>query len=436
VWEKTSDRIFNYAAARDTTIHWAYFNNQKPTGGTVVAVEAMLTWQMKTDGLEKLGLFDRSLGDKIVIDGAKAWDISNPIEMNYVPLLGAWVGQQSFKKTPGAVLEYKAVLLWDASRVDATSSYYLPGLDLTVPLQYWEEPAVTGTGNRNYTYTDQANQMVPGDLGFDFQFFNGLPVEGVIETPITITFSVNMAPATDIATNPSNPLFRPGVDSVWVQFYGCLLPLTQGDGLYTNTPFLLQDVDGDLVYTGSLSLIPPVPYDVGYRVNYSSETGATIQNGGGFGKGRSYYQYIHPVSISGDGTISWPSEFSYPTVQWTNSNLTVEDPPDLWTPMSVRPLDDPSLVNTFHLSQNYPNPFNPQTTIQYSIAEKSAVQMDVYNLMGQQVAILVDKQQSQGSYSVQWNGRDRSGEQAPSGVYFIKMTAGSFKNLRKIMLIR
>jgi len=434
IWESVSNRSFQYTSAEDTTIHWVYFNNQKPTGGNIVT--ATLTWQVKTEGLEKLGLFDRGLGDRIVIDGAKAWDVANAIELNYVPLLQRWVGEESFTKAPGAVLEYKTVLLWHESRVDPASPNYLPGLDLTVPLQYWEEPSVTGTGNRNYTYTDQIEQMIPGDLGFEYQFFNGLPVEGVIETPLTVTFNIDMTPATDIATNPSNPLFRPGMDTVWVQFYGCVLPLTQGDGLYTNTPLLLEDKDGDLIYSGSLPLTPPVPYDVGYRVNYSTETGAIIQNGGGFTRGRSYYQFVHPSKVNSDGTIEWPAEFSFPVLAWMNSDLTVEDPPDLWTPMAVETGHNPAEVATFELAQNYPNPFNPTTTIYYQVAEKAPVRISVYNLMGQMVTTLVDQQQVPGTYSIQWNGKNLQGNEVSSGVYFVRMVAGSYEQIIKMMLVR
>ncbi|MBN1780168.1 T9SS type A sorting domain-containing protein [bacterium] len=433
VWESTPNRFFQYSAPVDTTILWSYFNNQKPTGGNIV--EATLTWQVKTDGLEKLGLFDRSLGEHIIIDGAKAWDTENAIEMNYVPLLQLWMGQEPFIKAPGATLEYKTVIIWDDSRVDPASPNYLPGLDLEVPLQYWEEPCVNGSGNRNYVYTDQTDQAVPGDFGLDWQYFNGLPAEGVIETPITVTFSIDMTPAMDIATNPSNPLFRPGIDTVWVQFYGCLLPLTQGDGIYTNTPFQLDDTDGDLIYSGSLPLIPPVPFDVGFRVNYSSETGAVIQNGGGFQRGRSYYQFVHPTAVNADGTIEWPAQFDFPVLEWMDSDLTVEDPPDLWTAATDVETAYES-GPTFRLAQNFPNPFNPETTVPYEVARKSHVCICVHNLNGQVVKTLVNTDQQAGDYSVTWNGTDAAGRAVSTGIYFIRMTAESYERVQKITLLR
>jgi hypothetical protein len=433
-WESTPNRVFTYSGAKDTTIHWAYFNDQKPSGGNLV--EAVLTWRVKTDGLEKLGFFDRSLGERIVIDGATGWDVANAIEMNYVPLLQLWLGQETFTKAPGASFEYKPVLLWDDSRVDSNSPNYIPGLDLTSPLQYWEESATTGSGNRLYDYTNQTEQSMPGDFGFEYQYFNGLPAEGVIETPITLTFSIDMTPATDVNTNPSNPLFRPGVDSCEISFLGCLMPLTQGYGIYTNSKVVnLDDPEGDLIYTGSWELTPPTTFAAGFRVNYTSETG-TISNGGGFGKGRTYYQFVHPNAVNADGTIQWPSEFSFPVLQWMDSDLTVEDPPDLWTPTDVQ-LENNSLgAQTFKLAQNYPNPFNPATTINYQVAKKSHVQISIYNMTGQLVKTLVNEQQNRGEYSVQWNGKDHRGNDLPTGVYIAKMVADSYEQTMKMMLIR
>ena len=433
-WESRPNRYFRYSGPVDTTLNWVYFNDQKPTGGNVV--EATVTWQVKTDGLEKLGVFSRTVGDRVVLDGARAWDINNPIVLNYVPLLKLWVAQETFIKAPGAQLEYKYVLLWDDSRANPSSPNYLRGLDLTPPIRYWEEPCVTGSGNRYYTYGSQTQQMVPGDYKFDWHYFNGLPPEGVIETPMDLTFNVDMTPATRQETNPSNPLFRPGLDTVWVQFMGCLMPLTQGDGIYNNKPIMLSDPDGDMIYSATIHLNPPFPFDVGYRVTYSTATGARIQNGGGFTKGRSYWQFIRPVAVHADGTIEWPSEYSLPVVPWKDSNLLVEDPPDLWTPTAVKDQTGSVPPVAFRLEQNYPNPFNPVTTIRYAVAKDSPVRIEVFNLRGERVRTLVDSRMTPGRYAVQWDGRDDHGRQLSSGVFLVKMVAGSFTQVRKVTLVK
>ncbi len=85
----------------------------------------------------------------------------------------------------------------------------------------------------------------------------------------------------------------------------------------------------------------------------------------------------------------------------------------------------------FALEQNYPNPFNPSTTIRYSLAAESRVSLKVYNSVGQQVKTLVQASQPAGFYSVPLSASDLS-----SGVYFYILEAGSFKSVKKLMLVK
>jgi hypothetical protein len=89
----------------------------------------------------------------------------------------------------------------------------------------------------------------------------------------------------------------------------------------------------------------------------------------------------------------------------------------------------------FYLDSNYPNPFNPETTIRYCLAEKSHVTLSVYDIKGREVAILVDGEQETGHHQVQWSGITKNGI-APSGVYLYRIRAGSFQDVRKMILIR
>lgn len=84
--------------------------------------------------------------------------------------------------------------------------------------------------------------------------------------------------------------------------------------------------------------------------------------------------------------------------------------------------DDETLPYQYGLLQNYPNPFNPTTTISFSLAERSDVRLAVYNLLGQEVALLVDRQMSAGEYSVEFGGSP-SGLPLSSGVYFARLDA-------------
>ena len=95
-----------------------------------------------------------------------------------------------------------------------------------------------------------------------------------------------------------------------------------------------------------------------------------------------------------------------------------------------------NLPLSFTLQQNYPNPFNPTTTINYSIAKPEAVKLTVYNMLGQNVAELVNKQQQAGNYSIVWDATDGNGLRMSSGVYFFRIEAGSFVQVNKMILLK
>lgn len=99
-------------------------------------------------------------------------------------------------------------------------------------------------------------------------------------------------------------------------------------------------------------------------------------------------------------------------------------------------LSDTTIPKKFELFQNYPNPFNPTTTIQYRLPKASQVKLVIYNLLGHHVAILVDEQQSVGTYSVEWKGKDNSGREVASGVYLYRLEAIEFIQVRKLVLLR
>ena len=96
---------------------------------------------------------------------------------------------------------------------------------------------------------------------------------------------------------------------------------------------------------------------------------------------------------------------------------------------SVEQIDQ--LPNGFALSQNYPNPFNPSTKINFSIPQRDYVSLKVYNVLGQQVAELINKNMETGTYSVDFNASN-----LPSGVYVYTLSAGSTKLSNKMMLIK
>lgn len=90
-----------------------------------------------------------------------------------------------------------------------------------------------------------------------------------------------------------------------------------------------------------------------------------------------------------------------------------------------------SLLSGYSLSQNYPNPFNPTTVIKYKLGERGYVKLSVINILGQEVAVLVNKEQKAGSYKIDFNAKGLS-----SGVYIYRLTVGAFNESKKMILIR
>ena len=102
----------------------------------------------------------------------------------------------------------------------------------------------------------------------------------------------------------------------------------------------------------------------------------------------------------------------------------------------VTDTDGPAPRYRYSLGQNYPNPFNPVTSIDYSLGEKSHVSITVYSVDGRKINTLVDGIRNAGKHSVKWYGKDSSGNQLASGIYFIRYQAGSHGFTRKAVLLR
>jgi hypothetical protein len=96
----------------------------------------------------------------------------------------------------------------------------------------------------------------------------------------------------------------------------------------------------------------------------------------------------------------------------------------------------PAIPDQAELEQNFPNPFNPQTTIRFTLTRRQSVKITVYNILGQKVAALADRDYDAGQHSVAWNGRDDSGRQAASGIYLYQIKSEQLTKSRKMILLR
>jgi len=107
----------------------------------------------------------------------------------------------------------------------------------------------------------------------------------------------------------------------------------------------------------------------------------------------------------------------------------------LWTwigdKMSVDDVRDASVASSFTLMQNYPNPFNPSTKITYTLEHPELVSLKIYDMLGREVAELVNQSETAGSHTVTFNAANLA-----SGMYCYKLEAGSFRSIKKLMLVK
>jgi hypothetical protein len=204
---------------------------------------------------------------------------------------------------------------------------------------------------------------------------------------------------------------------------------------------------------------------MGFYLNVHDPMGESMMGGrfgGGFGRMRfereqafrfQYYDKdLEARGLSEDGLMvqywdddvqAW-KELSGTTVDdqantVTFSSADISNYYAIFAPNSVTDLESPLTAQTpreFVLNQNYPNPFNPSTQIQFELPEQSQVKLSVYNLLGQQIAVLVDEIKNAGVHTVQWNGREASGRVVSSGIYLVKLEAGGQVKVRRMALLK
>ncbi len=181
---------------------------------------------------------------------------------------------------------------------------------------------------------------------------------------------------------------------------------------------------------------------------FSAPTGLAFDATESYLYASSYFGDIFKISMS-DHSVSYLVSHTVTSTLGTCSNLTMDSQGNLYvsslytgttfkittTPTGV--ISQPQqLVRTYSLEQNYPNPFNPTTTIRYNIPNVGTqlavpVLLKVYNILGEEMATLVDEMQEPGNKTVQFNAIN-----LPSGMYSYRMQAGNYSTVKKMFLVK
>lgn len=284
----------------------------------------------------------------------------------------------------------------------------------------YERPFSTGGGNREVAFQGVDNQTV------NTAFFDDVHPDYVIPSgqSASITLSVDMSPAMD-ATKQAVP-FNPATDTVYLipgqAAWAYKMGWTEGQ----DRAVKFADADGDHIYTATITINGPAFNGFMYVYEFANAEGL-VKEPTSFDNNTWRVRFIDQ---SGYRTFVQP--YSAPVDTWTNKadkSDQVEPYPASY-PTGVESLGD--LPATYTLNQNYPNPFNPTTTISFILPKETEVTLKVYNILGQEVASLVNNEvMKAGAHKVNFGAVNLA-----SGIYFYAIKAGNFVATKKMVLLK
>lgn len=192
-------------------------------------------------------------------------------------------------------------------------------------------------------------------------------------------------------------------------------------------------------------VMPPLPPQGAFDARFAGEEGGRMVQVHGPNIGEALVYPIDVRSTAYPVTVSWSivrGEYELLVAGSARSmsstgTLVIQQPGNL----SVRVLSAGAEIPTsFALEQNYPNPFNPSTSIRFAMPVAGRVDIEVFNILGQRVSILLAKEMTAGYHVVQWDGTSDAGQPLGGGVYFVRMKAdeaiGGFTEVRKVMFLK
>ena len=312
--------------------------------------------------------------------------------------------------------------------VDASGNVYVTGSSGSYPNSDYATVKYTSTGDTAWV------RRYSGSESWSYDVARALAVDASGNVYVTGS-SDGSGRYSDYATVK----YTSTGDMAWVRRYGggyaAALAVDAGGNVYVtgNGGTIKYNSSGDSAWTRSFA-------GVDLAVDASGNVYVTGSSAG----------QSATIKYDAAGNQEWLAQYSYPGGTSTPVGLKLDAQNNIYlagtssvngqsyytvikyrqTPNAVRE-NDGSVPTTFALSQNYPNPFNPLTTIRYSLPSTANVKLAIYDLLGREIATLVNEEQSAGWKEVEWNASAFS-----SGIYFYRLTAGNYVGVKKLMLLK
>ena len=355
-----------------------------------------------------IGIYDGAIDSLQVRGGFNSWggnDIPRSHMFQNAINDASWGLNVSFTNEPlGTAEQYKYYLVMGDT---ARSNHWTDG---------WERPLSTGGGNRPVTFLGQPSQDAP------VSYFDDAKPDNVITTASgdkQITFKVDMTKAMNSNLFPTP--FNPATDQVyWIPrqpswLYAQGLPDTDTLQAFPMT------LESGTTYKGTVTVKAPGINGMLYIYGFKHPaTNGFIRENTGYNIGAYRTRYIKQTAAN-----VFVQPYTAPTDTMTNDTKEWES-----SALSVQ-IENGTTPSAYTLSQNYPNPFNPSTVISFSVPKSGLVTLKVYNLLGQEVATLVNENLAANSYKVTFDAKNLT-----SGVYFYNIKAGDFSLSKKMMFVK
>ncbi|MBK8983002.1 MAG: T9SS type A sorting domain-containing protein [Ignavibacteria bacterium] len=297
----------------------------------------------------------------------------------------------------------------------------------------------SGDGLRNIDYVSESRAYAVGLSGIFRSTNGGMNWINVLNVPAANLFFLNNDTGTVVG---NQGLILTTTYDAGISWYvrNMNLPVQFGDSSLFDVTFLnyftgyicgnngivVKTTDAGfnwtLLPTGTITAFIGIYFTDNYNGTIVGNAGRILKTTNG---GTSWENQISPILDPLDDVdfinqdTGWIVGFNGLIMKTTNGGLT-----KIYT-------NTISIPNVFALLQNYPNPFNPNTIINYELAITNFVKLIVYDVLGNEVAVLVNDKQSAGSYSVEFDGSGFA-----SGVYFYKLEAGEFSETKRMVLLK
>ncbi len=434
-----------HPTTKDTTIHWVWWNDKSPTPFTASEKIPSLTFRTNVGAaIQSNGWAD---GDILLVK----WGYGKTSDKVHVDTLNAGIGgdyQITIAPSDSLAIDDSLGMFYQYYRVTDGTEYreIFFNFDTTwkdVSLQERRWFSLKGMGGTDVTILDYVASQTHGRRLPIFRNANKIDPDAADNDSLLVTWTCDLRPAyyqlisgdSLVGIQGGRTLYPSDADSIFVwgvwmngpAIGGWNVRGAWGAGLRGDSLAMMHDdgthgdeTAGDSIYTVQFQ----------YQKN-STEIGMEFKfgiygedNESGFGL--NHIENIDPTNPTVNsqfGSIN-PNRYS----AWNY---------DLHAPGTLAVEELGGVPDQFKLADNYPNPFNPTTTIEFNIPIASEVTLTVYNLAGQEVVKVHNGFAAPGSYKATWNGRDKFGKLAPSGVYFYELKAENhFHQVKKMTLLK